>query len=496
MLPIVVGLRGDLEAFAAVRARADLAFAQGTAPSPGRERLFERFPRMGAPDAFFAVREELASAEQGTPRRRRLEILLEACAVLAESRAAARLEDERGVLETSARVRDPDGGSLTWRTAAARLAGEENRRRREGLASGVAEASGAWAGLALRRIETALETARGLGASDYIQWKSGLAGLDVAALEGEARAVLADTESAYRELLGYFLRRFELRPHPGGAAWHDVLNLFRARPLDDSYPRGWLDTALDRWAGEVGLDVREGLVRDGGDAEGKSPGPFAVALVAPGNATFGWRPSGGRLDYHAALRALGPALASSYLDADAPPEDRRFGDPGVPSAWANLFNALPRDWRWVKRYVADPPRGDERRLPALAELGALREACAQALFELDLHRRGPSRDAAEAWRTNLTAAAAADFPEALWASRLAPGLAGVFALRGRALAASLRRALLEAHDEDWWRNPRTGPWLVARFRIGGRDSPETLAKACGVPLSLTAHARALLNELR
>jgi hypothetical protein len=43
------------------------------------------------------------------------------------------------------------------------------------------------------------------------------------------------------------------------------------------------------------------------------------------------------------------------------------------------------------------------------------------------------------------------------------------------LCGLLRRALRERFDEDWFRNPRAGPFLAGLFARGQRDTPSELA---------------------
>ena len=49
-------------------------------------------------------------------------------------------------------------------------------------------------------------------------------------------------------------------------------------------------------------------------------------------------------------------------------------------------------------------------------------------------------------------------------------------LRAWQLQATLAEALTVRFDEDWWRNPRAGPWMVEQlFGTGQRESAPELA---------------------
>ncbi len=69
----------------------------------------------------------------------------------------------------------------------------------------------------------------------------------------------------------------------------------------------------------------------------------------------------------------------------------------------------------------------------------------------------------------------------------APWLGAAARLRGALLAARLAEALRERFDEDWWRNPRCGPWLATEVCAPGNVLP-ALALASAAP---TAAASAL-----
>ncbi|HEY6105129.1 MAG TPA: hypothetical protein VIV59_04055, partial [Anaeromyxobacteraceae bacterium] len=93
----------------------------------------------------------------------------------------------------------------------------------------------------------------------------------------------------------------------------------------------------------------------------------------------------------------------------------------------------------------------------------------------------------EAHREALSAAALAAWPDGL-AARDAWGERHRLALEGAAWGEVLRARLVEAHDEDWWRNPRAAATL-AGWLAAGRAGPEAEK-----PPPASA-ARALLRRL-
>jgi hypothetical protein len=63
-----------------------------------------------------------------------------------------------------------------------------------------------------------------------------------------------------------------------------------------------------------------------------------------------------------------------------------------------------------------------------------------------------------------------------------PGFYSARYLRAWQLQAALREVLVAQFDEDWFRNPRTGPWAVRElFGEGQRELASELAARVGAP---------------
>ena len=72
----------------------------------------------------------------------------------------------------------------------------------------------------------------------------------------------------------------------------------------------------------------------------------------------------------------------------------------------------------------------------------------------------PEAEAADAGIAALAAATAARVAAADVTGHLAPWLGTATRMQALLRAAPLAEALRERFDEDWWRNPRAGPWLT------------------------------------
>jgi hypothetical protein len=197
------------------------------------------------------------------------------------------------------------------------------------------------------------------------------------------------------------------------------------------------------------------------------------------------RPGGGPDDYAAFLHELGHALHFAHTDPRLPVEDRRLGDASVTEAFAFLMDGLLRERGWLRRFVGLAQPADLLRFTAFHKLWFLRRYAAKLEYELTLHADGPTARCADLYRDLLAGATLVDWPRELSLADLDPFFYAARYLRAWIFEAQLRELLRERFDEEWYRNDRTGPFLLALWQRGQRDPIEQLAMELGLgPLSL------------
>jgi hypothetical protein len=181
-------------------------------------------------------------------------------------------------------------------------------------------------------------------------------------------------------------------------------------------------------------------------------------------------------------RALG-RLGAAWYEALAP-EDQPFvvaHDPyglGRHQA-AALFSLLPLNARFASRHldISASARADvERRLGQIWLLDL-----AVAAFRVRL--RQPALTSERSFREAFSELAHDDLglvlPETAAGALFPLGVEDEQALLGRLLATARAEALVEAHDEDWFRNPRAIDQLRAEARLppSSQADPEQVARA-------------------
>lgn len=464
---------------------------------PGYHSIFTAFDDLASSDAAACAREGLSAGDGLT--RARGQKLLELVATADEGRRSSRSLDERDEFARRAEVRAA-GEILLVPELRWRVVNEATREVRDLYARAFRDALRSMDAPLERRIEGCLETANALGYASYEEMVTATSGIDLGALSDEASRALAQSEEAYRDLTGFGLRRavgpVALRPR-GEASFHDLARLSRLAPLDDHFRAHRLQESLEAALQAIGLRFDAGgrIEADFERRPGKRFEPLFARIDVPREIAVGLAPLGGAADYHTALELLGRAQHAALCSERAPMEDRWLGDESVGRGFGVAFAQFLLDPGFMKRYLGlDEREGVEAaRLFAIVELASLRKACAQLLFERTLYAEGPRADLRGLYRESLQKAMLVDWPVESWLFEVEPRFACARALRAFALAERLRRAMLDACDEDHWRNPRLGAFLEGYASRGQQKSADELAKELGGELSIAGAAARLIE---
>lgn len=488
-------IRTDLEAFAESLNREEYAARAGLRTESRAAAIRERFQLLGSRDTFGDVRAAASSASD-PEERRRLTYLAEFLGTSAIEYRVRAAQDRLLSAEADQTI-CVNGERLPLRSAEVRIKNEDDRVRRaafEGArCAAVAELNGA------RReiLETSHEEAERLGFADYAACCASLSGIDLVALRDLVRPLLPRTRDAYQEHLAWYLPRWA-GVEPGRAQRHDLARVFRAPALDASLPPDRLCEAAKAPVRRMGIDpLAGGRIRvDDASRPTKLSRAFVAAPRIPDEVLLVVRPGGGPDDYTAYLHELGHALHFAYTDATLPVEYRRLGDPSVTEAHAFLFHGLLRERQWLRRFVGLSQPRDVLRFTAIHKLWYLRRYSAKLEYELLLHAGKSFRSAAEAYRDLLTAATLVEWPRELYLCDVDPFFYAARYLRAWIFEAQLRDLLRKRYDEEWFRNDRTGPFLLDLWRQGQRFNLEALSQELGIgPPTLEPLLKPILEDL-
>jgi hypothetical protein len=273
-----------------------------------------------------------------------------------------------------------------------------------------------------------------------------------------------------------------LKIEPRDATRADALALFRAREFDAFFPAREMEERVHKQVSEMGIDpTGGGHVRlDTGEREGKRSRAFCAPVRVPNEVYLVLRPHGGQTDWNTFLHELGHALHFGYMRPDHPFEYRWLGDNSVTESYAMLFDHHMQNAGWLKRYsdLSGAHAQTYLRAAGFEELHFLRRYCAKFIYETQLYGGAVPWDAIpDLYVDLLTSATSFQYspPDAF--VDVDPRYYSARYLRAWQLQALLSETLTQRYNEDWWRNPRAGPWIVQDlFGEAQRELADELAK--------------------
>ena len=136
-----------------------------------------------------------------------------------------------------------------------------------------------------------------------------------------------------------------------------------------------------------------------------------------------------------------------------------------------LFDGLMQDGGWLRRYteLGEPQVATFMRSAGFEELHFIRRYCAKLIYEIQLYGGGVSWDSLpDLYVEMLTRATSFNYPRSDAFVDVDPGYYAARYLRAWQLQSLLAETLRERYDDDWWRNPRAGPWIVESLLAEGQ----------------------------
>jgi hypothetical protein len=476
-------LRRDGEAFMEALSREQYLALSGHKPNAELRPIYDRFAHVLGPGALELTRDAFRTAPADSEDWRSARALLDWQVESHASRELAELDERLIAWEATAVIRLADGREVPYQRAPVDMAMETNRAER--LALDEARAGLVARDLAPMRAER-LQRERDLIESleigpSYLASFEALSGIDLRALAAECDRLLRETASMWAEVHGEAVRK-QLGIKPGEATRADALALMRATRFDPYFPAADMEPNVRRQVAAMGTDpAADGrIVYDLAPRPGKRSRAFCAPVRIPREVYLVLLPHGGATDYRTLLHELGHALHFGYMRGDLPFEYRWLGDNSITEGYAMLFDHLLHDAGWLLRYTAlgRTRVAEYRRAAAFEELQFLRRYSAKLLYELRLYGGDvPWSSLPDVYVDTLTSATTFRYRTADAFVDVDPRFYSARYLRAWQLQAALRARLVSEFDEDWYRNPRAGPWIVRElFGAGQRELASELAE--------------------
>jgi hypothetical protein len=336
--------------------------------------------------------------------------------------------------------------------------------------------------LQLQTHERAAEITRELGWSSMVELCEELSGIDLAALEQQTEALIAETEPAYEPLVEPELQRHlglgfaELRRS-------DIPAFMRAPALDDAFPPERAIPALRQTLAGLGidLDAQRNVTVDAEARPTKTPRAFCAPVRVPGEIYLMISPQGGRDDTETLLHEAGHTEHFAHVAPSLPFERRLLGDNSFTEAFAFLFQYLTEEPAWLEDVLGV----DGTPLAGYAQavkLIFLRRYSAKLAYERRLHAPGADLSAMPGeYARRLSAAVHVDWPRETWISDVDGFFYSACYLRAWAAERALRAHLVEQYGERWFAEPEAGDLLRRIWSKGQRAVAEELLEELGAP---------------
>lgn len=475
----------------------------GLKPTADLQVIYERHAAILGEDALALVREEFRAAPEGSDERRSARLMLEWLTDSVAGRALAALDEREIAWEGSAIVRVDDGREIPYQRASIDIGNASNRDERLLIDRARARVVAAeLAPLRRERFQREKELIEAMEiAPTFNATFEALSGVNLGGLAAECEQFLRDTQAMWDDVYAETVRS-KLRIDPAEATRADALHLLRAQEFDAHFPSASMEESVRRQTSEMGIDPDAAgrITYDTGEREGKRARAFCAPVRVPDEVYLVLRPHGGQADYRTLLHELGHALHFAYTRSDYPFEWRWLGDNSVTEGYAMLLDHLMHDSGWLARYTELGRRYASTflRTVGFEELHFLRRYCAKLIYETALYGGEVPWDALpDLYVDRLTSATTFRYDPADAFVDVDPRFYAARYLRAWQLQALLTETLVERFNEDWWRNPHAGPWVIgALFGEGQRELASELAeRATGRSLSFAPLVRAIEDLL-
>lgn len=448
----------------------------GQKPTAELQPIYERHRAALGSDALALTLDSFRNASEGSEDRRAARLLLDWQAESQSARELAALDEREIEWEGSAVVHLPDGSGIQYEAVAIQMANSTDREERHVIETArAAVVSRELAPLRRERFHRERDITESLGlARDYNSSFELLSGVSLADLRAQCEQFLRDTQALWDEVFPEFSRHV-LGMEPAEVTRADALAMFRAREFDRFFPAEKMESSIARQVREMGVDpnAHGRVIFDTGERPGKRSRAFCAAVRVPAEVYLVMRPHGGQTDWSTFLHELGHALHFAYMRPDLPFEYRWLGDNSITEGYAMLFDHLMQDNGWLSRYTALGAKDTPAflRSAGFEELHFLRRYSAKLIYETQLYGGDVSWDALpDLYVDLLTNATTFRYNPADAFVDVDPRYYAVRYLRAWQLQALITETLVERYDQDWWRNPRAGPWICsALFGEGQRE---------------------------
>jgi hypothetical protein len=497
------GLRREGEAFMEELSREYYLSHSGHKANAELQPIYAKHAAIIGPDALELTLDAFQRAPEESEEQRSTRLLVDWQAEAQSARQLAPLDEREIAWQASAVVQVTEGRSIPFEAASIEMGNTTDRVERRAIEAARAKlVANELAPIRRERFQRERDITEELGlAPNYNATFELLSGISLASLKAECEQFLRDTRDLWDDTLPEFTKR-ALGMDSRDVTRADAVALFRARDFDAGFPSNQMEESIRKQVREMGIDPLAAgrITLDTGEREGKRGRAFCAPVRVPDEVYLVLRPHGGQTDWTTFLHELGHALHFAFMRPDLAFEYRWLGDNSITEGYAMLFDHLMKDAGWLKRYteLSGSQVDAFTRSMGFEELHFLRRYCAKLVYEVELYGGGTSWDSLpDLYVERLSGATTFRYNAADAFVDVDPRFYAARYLRAWQLQALITETLVARYDVDWWRNPRSGPWICsALFGEGQRElAHEQAQRVAGKELSFAPLIRAVERML-
>jgi hypothetical protein len=324
------------------------------------------------------------------------------------------------------------------------------------------------------------EMVESMGYGSYLTSMSKFHEVDYPALSETMNRFISETEDLYIEIFNAFTMDKISKPLKKCGYW-DISYLNRGKELDRFFPAEKMMPMMREFFSDLGfpLDDIKAIIPDIESRPKKVPRAFCSAVIVGEEVYINLQPIGGHKDYTTMLHEAGHAYHHAFIDINLPVDVKRLGDRAISEGFAFLFNYLPENPEWCRRYLGIDDPSEIMFNELRQKLFFLRRYGAKLAYEIELHRDNTFKGKDLIYKDKLQSALKFETPADNYLTDLDPGFYVADYLRAWIWEVQLRNYLEGKYGIKWFMDKEAGKELAGMWQMGKKYPVEKLATMIG-----------------
>ncbi|MBN1355702.1 hypothetical protein JXA40_05450 [bacterium] len=316
-----------------------------------------------------------------------------------------------------------------------------------------------------------------LGYKNYIDLCRETQNRDFHSFYLETERFLDRSEDVFRRSLDRFLVRLTGQHLTGRTHEADLTALFRCSVFDGHFPPGGLIPALKNTISPMGFDLDK-IQFDMEDRPKKKPRACVSAVNPPSDVRLTVYPLGGYEDYSGLLHETGHAVHFTHEHPELDFEFKFWGDRGFTEGTAYLFQNITLNMDWLHDIVGMTEPDEFLAFNAFMSILRLRRLIAQFRYQYELFDMASTAGMDRVYKTHMERAHSVQFETGGYLNFDLEFYSAGY-VRARLFEVQLRTYCIRTFGQDWWRNSRTGRFLIPLYRKGRKPRADEVARRLG-----------------